>query len=135
MSHKLFLDTNILLYALDRADPLKQARAREVMRMGGDSLVVSTQVMQEFFVAATRKLHVAPQAAKRMIQSWQVFEVVQITQDRILEAVDIHILNDVSFWDALIVAAANAARCTVLVTEDLNPGQVINGVRVENPFL
>jgi len=134
MSGKLFVDTNIFLYAHDRADPIKQARAREVIRAANGPVVVSTQVMQEFFVGATRKLQVPAQAVKRVLQAWQPFEIVQITPERVFEAIDIQILNHISFWDALIVAAAAAAECPVLLTEDLNDGQVISGVRLENPF-
>ncbi len=133
MSDKIFLDTNILLYANDRADPLKQARAREVVS-GGRSFVISTQVIQEFFVGATKKLHVPAQIAKREIQNFDLFEIVTIIPERIFEAIDIHILNQISFWDALIVSAAEAAQCRLLLTEDLNHGQVISGIKIENPF-
>jgi predicted nucleic acid-binding protein len=134
MSDRAFLDTNILLYAHDRADPVKQARAREVIASGKGDLVISTQVLQEFFVGATRKLHVPPQAAKRAIQALGVFEIVTVSPTRIFDAIDIHILNQISFWDALIVSAAEAAHCAVLLTEDLNHGQMVNGIRIENPF-
>jgi predicted nucleic acid-binding protein len=134
MSKRVFLDTNVLLYAHDRADPIKQARARKVIGARGDDHVISTQVMQEFFVGATRQLKVPALAAKQAIQYFDAFEIVTLFPDRISEAIDISILHQVSFWDALIVSAAKAALCEKVLTEDLNHGQVISGVKIENPF-
>ncbi len=91
--------------------------------------------MQEFYVAATRKLHVATLAAKDILKTIRAFEIVQTSPDLIEDAIDCSILNELSFWDALIVSAASAAGCTRLLTEDLNHGQVILGVRAENPYI
>jgi predicted nucleic acid-binding protein len=91
-------------------------------------------VLQEFYVAATRKLGVAPLAAKSVMQTFKVFEIVQASPDLIERAIDGSVLNGVSFWDALIVAAAAASGCAIVYSEDLNPGQTIQGVRIENPF-
>ena len=136
MPGKVFLDTNILSYAEDAASPDKQRRCREVIAQlasAGDG-VISTQVMQEFFVAATRKLGVAPLAAKAVIKSFRVFEIVQVSPELIHEAVDCSILNQLSFWDSLILAAAAAAGCGIVYTEDLQPGRTILGVNVQNPL-
>jgi predicted nucleic acid-binding protein len=91
-------------------------------------------VLQEFFVVATKKLGVDPLDAKGILESFENFEVVQITPHLIRSAIDTSVLNRLSFWDALIVAAAESAACELLVTEDLSDGQVIRGVRVTNPF-
>ena len=133
---KVFLDTNVLVYAADGRTPKKQRRARELLKevaARGDG-VVSTQVLQEFYVAATRKLGIEPLPAKAMLHPFTHFEVVTITPELIEQAVDCAVLLELSFWDALIVVAAESARCTTLWTEDLNEGQVMRGVRVENPF-
>ena len=137
MPGKFFLDSNILAYAQDGASPDKQRKSRELIAQlaeSGDG-VISTQIMQEFYVAATRKLGVPPLAAKGVLKTFMVFEVVQVSPNLIQEAVDCSILNELSFWDALILAAASAAGCSILYSEDLNAGQTILGVRVQNPFL
>jgi predicted nucleic acid-binding protein len=136
MPGRVFLDSNVLVYAQDAGSPKKQRVSRDLItRLARDADgVISTQVLQEFYVAATRKLGVPPLAAKGILKTFAVFETVQVSPALIQEAVDGSILNQLSFWDALILAAAAAAGCGVVLSEDLNPGQVILGVRVQNPF-
>lgn len=136
MAGKAFLDANVLVYAQDAATPKKQAVARDLIAslVASADGVISTQVLQEFYVAATRKLSVPPLVAKGVLKTFAVFETVQVTPSLIQEAVDCAILNELSFWDALILAAAASAGCGRVLSEDLNPGQVILGVKVENPF-
>jgi len=133
---KAFLDANILVYAQDRDSPAKRRRSREVIASLAEAGngVISTQVLQEFYVAVTRKLGVAPLAAKSVMQTFKVFEIVQASPDLIERAIDCSVLNGISFWDALIVVAAAASGCVVVYSEDLNPGQTIQGVRIANPF-
>lgn len=133
---KVFLDTNILVYSLDRADSAKQKRCRECIKVLSEESngVISTQVMQEFYVASTVKLGADPLIVKDILRSFERFETVVVTPELIREAIDCGIINRLSFWDALIVVSAESARCEILWTEDLNPGQVIRGVRVENPI-
>jgi predicted nucleic acid-binding protein len=136
MPAKIFIDANILVYAHDKGALKKQQRSRELLAAlitSGDG-VLSTQVLQEYYVAATRKLGVAPLAAKAVLKTFSAFEIVQVTPALIQEAVDCSILNQLSFWDALIVAAADAAGCTTLYSEDFNSGQMILGVKVVNPY-
>jgi predicted nucleic acid-binding protein len=136
MAGKVFIDTNVLVYAQDSGQLRKRARSRaliEELVHSGDG-VISTQVLQEFYVASTRKLGVTPLAAKAVLKTFGAFETVQVSPELIQEAVDCSILNELSFWDALIIAAASAAGCVVLYSEDLNTGQTILGVKVENPF-
>jgi predicted nucleic acid-binding protein len=137
MSGKVFLDSNILLYAQDAASPDKRRRSRDVIAHLADSGkgVISTQVMQEFFVAATRKFGVPPLAAKAILKTFSVFEIVNVAPALVHEAIDCSILNAISFWDALILAAAASAGSNTLYTEDLNHGQVIMGVKVQNPLI
>ena len=133
---KVFLVANILVYAQDKDSPAKRRRSREViaaLAVAGTG-VISTQVIQEFYVAATRKLGVAPLAAKSVLHTFKVFEIVQTSPDLIEDAIDCSVLNRISFWDALIVAAAASSGCEVVYSEDLNPGQTIQGVRIENPL-
>lgn len=134
--YKVFVDTNILLCSMDKFNPEKRSGCRALLTTLTDELrgVISTQVMQEFYVAATKKLAVDALLAKDILHSFEHFEVVIITPDLIKEAVDCSVINRVSFWDALIVVAAESARCDRIWTEDLNHGQIIRGVRVENPL-
>ena len=136
MPGKIFLDTNILTYAQDADAPEKQRRSRQVIeelaQSGGG--VISTQVMQEFFVTATRKLGMPPLGAKAVLKTFALFEVVQVSPALIHDAVDCSILNELSFWDSLILAVAAAAGCATVYSEDLNAGQTILGVTVQNPL-
>ena len=136
MTSKIFIDTNILVYALDKADPEKQEIARELLRKTeSDRLgVISTQVLQEYYVIATRKLKVDPELTKRIISSLSKLEVVVIGQPIIEKAIDISISNKISFWDALIVSSAIAARCRIIWTADLSHGQSINKIKIVSPF-
>ena len=136
MPGRVFLDANVLVYAQDSRAPKKQRVSRDIItRLAKDADgVISTQVLQEFYVAVTRKLGVQPLAAKGILKTLAVFETVQVSPALIQEAVDCSILNQLSFWDSLILAAAASAGCGVILSEDLNPGQVILGVSVQNPF-
>jgi predicted nucleic acid-binding protein len=96
--------------------------------------VISTQVLQETWVVSVRKLGLDPLDAKEIIHGFRRFETVMVDPDMIEEAVDIHSVNGVSFWDALILAAAERASCATLLTEDMADGQVVRGVRITNPF-
>lgn len=133
---RTFLDTNILVYCLDSHDPQKQATCRDLLRslQAGNQAVISTQVLQEFYVAATRKLDVEPLAAKQVLQGFRNLETVVVNPALVEEAIDCSILHQLSFWDGLVIASAASAGCEVLMTEDLNSGQVIRGVRIQNPF-
>jgi predicted nucleic acid-binding protein len=91
--------------------------------------------MQEFFAATTRKLGLDPLVAKGVMKTFAIFEIVQISTALIHEAIDCSILNQLSFWDSLILAAPASAGCSTVCSEDLNPNQTILGVRVQNPFV
>ena len=132
---KSFIDTNVLVYAGDDDTPAKQHIARTLIAEQSGRAVVSTQVLQEYFVAATQKLGVAPLDAKEVINAaGSAFETIVVTPEIINRAVDGSVLWQVSFWDALILASAEDAACAVVFSEDLNSGQRYGGVRVENPF-
>ena len=136
MPGRVFLDANVLVYAQDAGAPDEQRKSRAIIAQlaeAGDG-VISTQVLQEFFVAATRKIGVPPLAAKGVLKTLAVFETVQVSPALIQDAIDCSILNQVPFWDSLILAAAASAGCSRVLSEDLNPAQVILGVRVQNPF-
>ena len=136
MPGKAFLDSNVLAYAQDKDSPDKRKISRKLIEelgRSGDG-VISTQVMQEFYVAATRRLAVDALAAKNVLKTFSVFEIVQVTLQLIQDAVDCSILNVLSFWDALVLVAASAAGCSTVYTEDMNAGQTVLGLKLQNPF-
>jgi predicted nucleic acid-binding protein len=130
---RVFLDTNILFYAFDSREKAKQSKARELLH-SHHAFVISTQVCQELFVSTVAKCGAPPLRAKQFLQSLTWMELVTITPAHIDQAIDLHILNQISFWDGLIVSAAQRANCSILWTEDLNAGQRFAAVKVENPF-
>lgn len=136
MKERSFLDTNILVYTDDADAPDKSERAIELVEQAIRSKkgVISTQVLQEYFAASTRKLGVAAETAKQRARLIARMSVIQIATGDIMAAIDRVQLHRLSFWDALIVQAARKAECSVLLTEDLQHGQVIDGVRIINPF-
>lgn len=136
MKSKIFFDTNILIYSIDQYSKVKQKKARVLIKeiAVSNTIVISTQVLQEFYVAATKKLGAEPLTVKEIINSFEKFEIITITLEMIKDAIDISLLNKISFWDALIIITAEAAKCTALFTEDLNSGQVIKGVTIINPL-
>lgn len=133
---KAFFDTNILLYMYGGTDPAKRAKAAELFHVQTRSAraVVSTQVVQEFYAVATRKLGMARDVAGRVVRALLGLPVVIVDADSILTALAIEERYQIPFWDALIVAAAEAAGAQVLYTEDLNDGQQYGQVVVRNPF-
>jgi predicted nucleic acid-binding protein len=137
MTAKYFVDTNIFVYALDRGAGAKQAEATRVLEALKEDVigVISTQVLQEFYAVTTLKLRMDSRVVRNALDMMCGLEVVLLDVPLIREAIDCGILNTISFWDALILAAARKASCSVLWTEDLNDGQAIQGVRISNPFL
>jgi predicted nucleic acid-binding protein len=137
MAARSFLDTNILIYSVDRADPAKQDTALELIaRHAKDRTgVISTQVLQEFYSAATRKLGIEPLQARQHLRDFRVFDIVQVTPAIIEEGIDCSILHQLSFWDGLILAAAATAKSTELLSEDLSHEQRLQGISVRNPFV
>ncbi len=136
MNRPAFFDTNIFLYADDASAPDKQARAIRLITdcRRSDSLVVSIQVLQEYFAAATRKLGVDPETAQRKVQLLARARVVRFVEEDVIAAIELHRLHRVSFWDAMIVHASRLAGADVLYSEDLQHGATLGGVRIHNPF-
>lgn len=136
MSERSFLDTNILVYT-DAVDaPAKKRRALELLaeqRLARTG-VVSLQVLQEYFVTATRKLAVEADVARRKVQLFANYHLVVLDVDDVLAAIDLHRLHQISFWDALVVRAAKEGGCSVLYSEDFQAGRSIDGIRIVNPF-
>ncbi|MDR2258928.1 MAG: PIN domain-containing protein [Treponema sp.] len=135
---KIFIDTNIFVYMLDKHDKNKQKTARKTVKniVENDMAVISTQVLQEFYNICTIKLHFIPIRVKGYVHNYnENLEVVQNSSEIIERGIDISIISQISFWDALIIAAAEYSKCSEILTEDLSDGQIINGIRIRNPFI
>ncbi|MGA2571252.1 MAG: PIN domain-containing protein [Terracidiphilus sp.] len=139
MSDKCFVDTNILVYAHDRSAGVKHQRAQRLVEQlwnSGDG-VISTQVLQELCINLRRKAGnpLPADEVRLLIRDYSAWEVVTNSPDSVLRALDIELRFKISFWDALIVDAAEAASASVLYSEDLAAGQRYGAVRVVNPLL
>lgn len=136
MPGRAFVDTNVLVYAVDDADPRKRDAARDVLGRPDAELVISAQVLSEFYVVATRRLATpmserdAAAAVDELARIPTVVTDAELVRDGIALAREARL----SFWDGLIVAAARASGCERVITEDLAAGATIGGVRVESPF-
>jgi predicted nucleic acid-binding protein len=138
MTDRTFVDTNILVYAHDADAGEKHSIAAQSMadlweaRTG----ILSTQVLQELYVTLTRKvLHpIKKNLARRLIKNYLTWEVAVNDGDIILHASEIEESYRLSFWDSLIVASAYSKNAAIILTEDLNHNQLIEGVRIQNPF-
>jgi predicted nucleic acid-binding protein len=139
MSVKFFVDTNILVYAHDVAAGDKHARARLLVEQlwADRSGVLSTQVLQEFYINIRKKARAPLRSteAKKWVADYLNWQLVINDGDAILEAIELEERYRISFWDALIVQAANKAGASLLYSEDLNHGQRYGQVSVENPLL
>ncbi len=138
MSGRTFLDSNVLVYSVDEspAEKAKHERAVELLSVQPENLVVSTQVLQEFYVVTTRKLKnpLSEERAARAVRGIAKLDVVGVDTPLVLAAVDTSRTVRISLWAALIIEAASRAGCERVLSEDLNASQVIRGVRIENPF-
>jgi predicted nucleic acid-binding protein len=133
-----FFDTNVLVYSDDTADASKQVRAISLLsaHRRDNSLVVSLQVLQEYFVTTTRRLRVDPIVAQAKVEAFARGRVVRFSERDVIAAIELHRLSAarISFWDAMIVHAARLANASVLFSEDLADGSTLAGVMVRNPF-
>ena len=134
---KVFFDSNILVYYADDSDLRKQKIAETLIKdaiVSGNGMI-STQCLQEFYSVATTKLRCDKKKAKKLIEMFSDnFHVATISVPLILSAIDISIKNKLSFWDSLIVSAANNAGCATVYSEDLNDQQIVGGSKIQNPF-
>lgn len=137
MSAKAFIDTNVLIYAHDIDAAVKHDIAKRLLQnlWNERAGALSTQVLQEFYVNVTRKIAspLSKKSARAIVSSYVIW-CVDTTSEEIATAFRIEDEARIGFWDALIVAAALKAGADRILSEDLNAGQTISGVRIENPF-
>jgi predicted nucleic acid-binding protein len=136
MKGRSFLDTNILVYTDDADAGDKADIAIDLIEQGMRSQlgVISTQVMQEYYVAVTRKLQLQPELARQRLEFFSLLPCYQTTQSDVFDAINLSLLYKLSFWDSLILQAAKRSSCSYLLSEDLNHNQTIEGVTIINPF-
>jgi predicted nucleic acid-binding protein len=137
VSNLHFLDTNILLYSISRDPNEAGKRERAITLMDGDGGALSVQVLQEFYVQATRASRPDPiphAIAAGLIHTWMRFAVQDLTPSILTGALDIKVKHGFSYWDSAIIAAARALGCRHLFTEDMAHGRDVEGVLILNPF-
>jgi predicted nucleic acid-binding protein len=137
MSDRTFLDTNVLVYALDENEPKKRDTARRLLASAEQGeFVLSTQILSEFYTVVTRKLAdpIRKATAAAVVDQLCLNPIVPLDLTLVKAAIQTSRSWQLSYWDGLIVASAAAGGCDLLLTEDLNDGQLIGSVRVENPF-
>ena len=139
MNGRFFVDTNVLVYSRDESEPQKQKQALDWMthlwNTGTGRL--SFQVLQEFYVTVTRKIKnpLKPVETREIIRNYLAWPVQINDPETTIRASEIEEKNSLSFWDVLIVAAALRLQAQKIITEDLNHGQIIEGILVENPLI
>jgi predicted nucleic acid-binding protein len=134
-----FFDTNVLVYLFDRDAPDKQETTRTLFESEAQSgrLIISTQVLQEWYVTVTRKLAepLPAKDAEQTLRHFATFPVVRIDTGHIIGAVNRCQVLGFSFWDALIIETALSGGSSILYTEDMQHGQVIDGLTIINPYV
>lgn len=136
MTGKVFVDTNIFLYAIDLTNTTKRNRALALLRrlVTEGSGVISSQVVNEFTSNVLGKFQRSPVDAKELYGLFAGFEFVPHSLATSLSGIDIVDLYRINYWDAILIAAARSAKCSVIYTEDLNHGQNIQGIKIVDPF-
>lgn len=137
MTERVFVDTNIWVYAVDRAEPAKRERAKAALAPRDDAhITISSQVLSEFYTVVTRKLTtpLSAEQATQMVDRLAQLPVVPLDADLILRAIAGSRTWNISLWDALIIRAAEAAGCSVVLSEDLAAGATYGSVRVIDPL-
>jgi predicted nucleic acid-binding protein len=137
MTGACFVDTNVVVYADDVDAGRKCETARSLLRRlySEGTAILSVQVLQEYFSAATRRLGLSAEAARRRIEALGRLDIVTLGVDDVLAAIDLHRLHSLSIWDALIVRAALISGCRTLYSEDLQHGRRFEALQVVNPFV
>ncbi len=132
-----FVDTNILLYSISQAPAEARKRDIAIGLLDADDIALSVQVLQEFYVQATRAARpdaLAHETATGLVRTWLRFSVQDMTSSGMLGALVITAAHQLSYWDAAIVAAARALGCRQLLSEDIGHGREVEGLVIRDPF-
>jgi predicted nucleic acid-binding protein len=133
---RYFIDANIIIYANDARDEVKQSIASEIIteHMKSGTGVISTQVLQEYAHVALNKLHQRHDVVLRQLVLLEQLYVVPQSPALIRRAVEMRVSYKINFWDACMIAAAEHAKCACILSEDMNSGQFYSGIAMHNPF-
>lgn len=133
---KTFIDTNVLIYANDSRDAVKQKRALDCIGelMRDSSGVLSTQVLQEYANVALNKLQQRQDVVLRQLVLLEALEIILVVPALIRRGIEIKAAYGIGFWDSIIISAAEQAKCSLILSEDFNTGQFYSGIEVVNPF-
>ena len=138
MPDREFIDTNVLVYAYDQHDLAKHTQAQQILLSGieNESIVLSVQVLGEFFNVVTRRIPnpLSAEEAEAVVDLICILPVVEVDSALVRRAIATHRQYGITYWDSLIVAAAERAGCSQILSEDLNAGQAYHGMTVVNPF-
>jgi len=137
MAARRFVDTNILLYSISRHPDEAAKRDRAIGLLAATDLALSAQVLQEFYVQATRvtRADALPHdIATGLVRAWPRFPVQEISSAIVIAALEIHAVHGFSYWDSAIVAAAQALGCEELLSEDMSHGRRIGNLTILDPF-
>lgn len=136
MSDKAFIDTNILVYTVDGRFPEKRKMALDLIThlQANKNLVISTQVLQEFYNVTTHKLKLDPVEMQNTVTNLSKLPVVLTDISLIQQGIKVSIHHKLRLWDALMIVAGYRADCKIMYSEDLTHGQVIQGIHILNPF-
>ena len=136
---KIFIDTNVLVYAFDISAGIKHEKAKKIVENCWrlENGVISSQVLEEFFVCLTKKIPAPVDSiiVEQIIRDFLKWGTVAIDGDMILEAIDVSIRHKFSFWDSLIIVSAVSGRANIIFSEDLSDSQTIEGIVIKNPFI
>ena len=134
---KIFIDTNIIVYANDARDKVKQKKAIKIIStlMRERCGIISTQVLQEYAFTAIRKLKQDSNIILRQIKLLETFDVIRQSPEMITRAIEIMETYKIGFWDSCIISNAEYGKCSLIYSEDLNTGQYYSGIKIENPLL
>jgi predicted nucleic acid-binding protein len=139
MIDRFFFDTNVLVYLFDSDNPGKKEIAASLLASLGlaGNAMISTQVLQEFYVAVTRKLArpLQQEAAAEAVKALTSLPVIQVSTETVLNAIGTCQQERISFWDALIIQSALEGGCRKLYSEDMQDGRAVGGLEISNPFL
>ncbi len=137
MSERGFFDTNILIYTDDKREPRKRNLCLTLLahHQKTRSGAISLQVLQEYYAVVTRKMHVDPELARYKVSLFAHMDVMRPDVPDLIAAIDNHCLHKISFWDGLILQAAEAMQCRILYSENFQAKRSYNGIRIVNPFL
>ena len=138
MSDKVFIDSNVIVYAYDSYEPAKQTKAQALLTSAikEESAMLSVQVLGEFFVVVTRRIKnpLSVDEAEKIVNILAALPVSEIDLSLVRRAIETQKEYCISYWDSLIISTAEREGCTKVLSEDLNEGQIYNNVLVENPF-